>query len=89
MDDFNYTVNRIGTNSKKWDSCEEMFGSGDVIPMWIADMDFPAPEPVVSAIVLRASHNIFGYTAMPDSYLDAVASWMERRHHWRIEKEWI
>lgn len=89
MDEFNYSVNRIGTNSKKWNSCEAKFGSGDVIPMWIADMDFPVPEPVVSAIESRASHGIFGYTAMPDSYLDAVASWMEGRHHWKVEKEWI
>jgi len=89
MRDFSKAINRIGFNSKKWDACESMFGSKDIIPMWIADMDFQVPEEAVQAIAARADHGIFGYTGTPDSYLNAVVSWMERHHHWNIEKEWI
>lgn len=89
MRNFDQVVNRLGFNSKKWDACEEMFGSRDVTPMWIADMDFPTAEEIVEAIKTRADHGIFGYTGMPDSYSEAVAGWMERRHGWKIEREWI
>lgn len=89
MRDFSKAINRVGFNSKKWDACESKFGSKDIIPMWIADMDFQVPEEAVQAIIARAGHGIFGYTGMPDSYLDAVVSWMGRHHHWNIEKEWI
>lgn len=57
--------------------------------MWIADMDFRVPEKVTEAIEERAAHGIFGYTGMPDSYLEAVQGWMKKHHGWAIEKEWI
>lgn len=89
MRDFSKAINRVGFNSKKWDACESKFGSKDIIPMWIADMDFQVPEEAVQAIIARAGHGVFGYTGMPDSYLEAVVTWMGRHHHWNIEKKWI
>lgn len=89
MNDFSKVTNRMGFNSKKWDARESMFGNRDVIPMWIADMDFQVPQEVINAITARAAHGIFGYTGMPDTYLEAVSSWMKRHHHWDVQKEWI
>jgi cystathionine beta-lyase len=57
--------------------------------MWVADMDFPCPEPVVEALVTRAQHRLFGYTSPTDSYYNAIVNWMKRRHGWEIEPEWI
>ena len=89
MSNFDHIINRVGYNSKKWDACEETFGDKEIIPMWIADMDFRVPEKVTEAIEARAAHGIFGYTGMPDSYLEAVQGWMKKHHGWVIEKEWI
>ncbi|MEF2639583.1 MAG: PatB family C-S lyase [Lachnospiraceae bacterium] len=89
MSNFDHIINRVGYNSKKWDACEETFGDKEIIPMWIADMDFRVPEKVTEAIEERAAHGIFGYTGMPDSYLEAVQGWMKKHHGWAIEKEWI
>lgn len=69
---------RHNTNSFKWDLLKEKFGDEDLIPMWVADMDFKAPECVVDAIVKRAEHGVFGYAFTPDSYYKAVADWEER-----------
>ena len=57
--------------------------------MWIADMDLPSPQPVIEALVARAGHGIYGYTRPTTAYFDAVVQWMERRHAWRVEPEWI
>ena len=57
--------------------------------MWVADMDFPCPEPVVKALKERARHGIFGYTQPDQAYLDAVTGWMRKRHGWPIEASWI
>jgi len=77
-------VNRKNTNSVKWDSVPE-----DVLPLWVADMDFPSPPKVIEALVSRAQHGVYGYTVIPDSYYDAIINWMKKRHNWEIKKEWI
>ncbi len=82
--DFDRVVNRRNTNSVKWDSSKE-----DVIPMWIADMDFPVAEPIVEALQKRVEHGIFGYASIPDAYYEAEAYWWEKRHGFRIKKAWI
>lgn len=89
MNNFSNVIDRAGFNSKKWDARESMFGDCEIIPMWIADMDFRVPEEIVSAITARAAHGIFGYTGMPDGYLEAVISWMKRHHQWDVQREWI
>jgi len=99
--DFDREINRKGTNSVKWEFIKQgndlVFRSepGDsststrLLPMWVADMDFPCPEPVVEALVTRAQHKIFGYTSPTDSYYGAIVNWMKKRHGWEIEPEWI
>ncbi|MBS4174823.1 MalY/PatB family protein [Bacillus sp. FJAT-49736] len=86
---FDQEINRLNTNSVKWDETENIFGEKDLIPLFVADMDFRVPEPVIEAIKKRAEHGVFGYTARDDSYYEAIVGWMKRRHHWEIEKEWI
>ena len=82
---FDEIVPRRGTNSYKWDSA----GDADILPMWVADMDFRTAPPVVEALRKRAEHGIFGYVRVPDAYYAAVTNWFARRHDWQIEKGWI
>lgn len=87
--DFDHVWNRKNTHSIKWDGVESLFGDADLLPMWVADMDFKAPQPVIDALKRRAEHGIFGYTLRPPSYDEAVITWFDKRHRFRIEKEWL
>ena len=87
--DFETVIERKGTICSKWDGMEPIFGTGDILPMWIADMDFKAPPEVIEALRERVDHGIFGYTKRLPSYHDAIAGWFQRRHGWTIDTEWI
>lgn len=82
---FDKINNRRGTNSYKWDSAED----ADILPLWVADMDFETAPAIAEAIRKRAEHAIFGYTRVPEAYYDAVTSWFERRHGWKPQRDWI
>ena len=89
---FDTYLERRNTRSSKWDGCNARFGvdpSVELLPMWIADMDFRSPTEVVEALAQRVQTQAFGYTTVPDSFYDAILSWVERRYHWKIQKEWI
>ena len=86
---FDEIVPREGTNCIKYDAREWMFKTNDVLPLWVADMDFKTPDFIVNAIKERAGHEIYGYTFKPESYFQAIIGWMQRRHNWNIQKEWI
>ena len=80
---------RSNTNCSKWDAVKSLFGREDVIPMWVADMDFPVAKPIVEALKKRAEHEFYGYT-MPGPVLsEAVVDRMERKFNWKIEPEWV
>lgn len=83
--DFDQVIPRRGTDSYKWDSA----GSPDVLPMWVADMDFRTAPAIVDALRRRVEHGIFGYTRVPDSYYEAVTGWFARRHGWTIDRGWM
>jgi len=87
--DFDRIIDRRGTGSAKWDLNEERFGTDDVLDMWVADMDFPCPQPVIDALRRRLEHPIFGYGFAPDSLYEAVIDRTERFFGWKVEKEWI
>ena len=87
--DFDKLIERRGTNSYKWDFAEQFVGEKDALPVWVADMDFQSPPPIIEALKQRVEHGVFGYTAVPDSCYEAIISWMKRRHDWEIEQEWI
>jgi cystathionine beta-lyase len=83
--DFDEIIERRGTGSVKWDESP----SSDVIPMWVADMDFKAAPAILEAIRKRAEHGVFGYALVEDDYYDAIISWFQRRHQWTIRREEI
>lgn len=86
---FDTIIERRNTASWKWDKMEKVFGTTDLLPMWIADMDFAAPPEVVAAVKRKAEHGIYGYATFPHSFYSSVIGWMKRRHDWQIEEEWI
>ncbi|MEC7378271.1 MAG: PatB family C-S lyase [Pseudomonadota bacterium] len=86
---FDVPVSREHTCSVKFDARKAVFGRDDVIPVWVADMDFAAPEAVTRALQERASHPVYGYTLFPDSLYQSMIDWFADRHGWRIEREWI
>lgn len=89
MGNFDLNIDRKNTKSVKWDMAETLFGSTDVIPMWVADMDFKAPKEVNEALMERARHGIYGYTIADDELKDTVVSWNKERHQWNIQPEWL
>lgn len=86
---FNQVINRSNTASLKWDFTEQRFGEKDLLPMWVADMDFASPTEIVNALIKRAQHPVYGYTAPTDEVYNSTINWMKKKHHWDIKKEWI
>jgi cystathionine beta-lyase len=86
---FDRIYDRENTDSAKWNNLREMFGSDDVIPMWVADMDFPAAQPIIDALKNRAEHPFYGYTHPDDSVVQSVVDRMQRKFDWKIEPEWV
>jgi len=82
-------ISREGTDCVKYDLREVIFGRKDVIPMWVADMDFAVPAFVQEAVTKRAAHPIYGYSVIPDSYYDSIISWQNKRYNWQINKNQI
>ncbi len=85
MYDFDKEIMRRGSGCVKWDENPQ----SDIIPMWVADMDFEASPAIREALRRRVEHGVFGYTHVPESYYEAIISWFKRRHGWLIEREWI
>jgi cysteine-S-conjugate beta-lyase len=80
---------REGTNCIKYDLREEVFGNKNVIPMWVADMDFKTPGFIVNSLRSRLDHEILGYSFRPPEYYSSIIEWFRIRHRWQLEKEWI
>lgn len=89
MDIFKYVHDRNHTRSVKWDLRKTIFGTNDVIPMWVADMDFPAPAEVNEAIMRRAKHGIYGYTTINQDVKQSIVDWQFKRHNWQIKPSWL
>lgn len=86
---FDQVVERRNTDCAKWDGVLDVFGRADVLPMWVADMDFRPPEAVVKAVINRAEHGVFGYEKRPARFTEAVVNWMKTRHNWEIDPSWL
>lgn len=86
---FDEMVDRKNTDSRKWGTLEEVYGTADILPMWVADMDFKSADEIIEALKKRAEHGVFGYTWEQDSFYDSIIKWVKRRHNWNIKKEWI
>ncbi|MCX7110729.1 MAG: PatB family C-S lyase [Proteobacteria bacterium] len=87
--DFETVVRREGTASVKWDGRKGYFNSEDLLPMWVADMDFAVPEAVSRAVKKRAGHPVFGYTLATDSVYESLISWMRKRHGYEVQRDWV
>ena len=87
--DFDQLISRENTHCLKFDGRQQYFGTADVTPMWVADMDFAVPECVMRALQERVAHPVFGYTLYPDSLYESIVDWFARRHQWKIERDWI
>ena len=80
--DFDQVIDRGGNLSAKYDERKKKFGTEDVIPLWVADMDFRTAQPIIDALKARAEEGIWGYTTRPDSYFEAIRDWQSRRNGW-------
>jgi cystathionine beta-lyase len=89
MWNFDEPTDREGTDCIKYDRREEIFGVKDVIPMWVADMDFKTPDFIVEALHKRMEHEIYGYSFRSPEYFSSIINWVRTRHNWTLEKEWI
>jgi cysteine-S-conjugate beta-lyase len=89
MWNFDEPADRQGTNCIKYDLRAETFGVKDLIPMWVADMDFNTPDFIVEALRERVNHPVYGYTFKPAEYFSSIIDWQKKKHNWEIEKEWI
>nr|WP_308742960.1 MalY/PatB family protein [uncultured Anaerocolumna sp.] len=87
--DFNKLVDRKNTNSIKYDFAPERGKPDDVLPLWVADMDFPTVPEVTEALVKAGNHGIFGYTEVKEVYFDTLKNWFSSHYHWNIERSWL
>jgi cystathionine beta-lyase len=90
--DFNTFPSRKNTACVKWDAIPSVFGvkkEDDVLPFWVADMDFSCPQPIIDALKQRVDHGIFGYTMVSDDFKGSVVRWMKKRHHSELDASWI
>ena len=83
--DFDSVIDRRGTNSVKYDLTGTLFGRDDVLPMWVADMDFPVAGFILDSIMERLKHPFLGYTFRSDSFAESVTAWLDRRHSWKVD----
>lgn len=86
---FDSIIDRKNTGSEKWDHCDRIFGGENLLPLWVADMDFRTPPEVIKTLSDKAAHGIFGYSTYMDSTYDSVINWFSRRHNWKIDRDWI
>jgi cystathionine beta-lyase len=86
---FDEIIPRENTACVKYDKRKQVFGREDVMPFWVADMDFKAPEPVIQSLQKKIDHGILGYPLKPDGFYESITSWLLRRHGWEVKSDWI
>lgn len=89
LQSFERGVDRRGTHCEKWDGCRQIFGRENVLPLWVADMDFQAAQPIIDALTERARNGVFGYMIRDAASDQAVVDWMQNRHGLPIQPEWV
>lgn len=87
--DFDRIIERKGSGAIKTDALGKYFGKDDLIPMWVADMDFETPDFITEALLERMKHPVFGYTAEPEDYRPAICNWIASHHGWKVQKDWL
>ncbi len=87
--DFDKPIERRGTGALKTDALQERYGRADLLPLWVADMDWETPQFITDALKARLEHSLFGYTIEPEDYWPTVQEWIWNHHQWRVEREWL
>lgn len=87
--DFDKIVDRRRTGAVKYEALRELYGRGDLLPLWVADMDFETPDFIVEALRRRLEHPVLGYTVEPEDYRPAIIDWVRARHGWEVRPEWL
>lgn len=87
--DFDKPIERRGTGALKTDALQERYGRADLLPLWVADMDWETPQFITDALKARLEHSLFGYTVEPEDYWPTVQEWIWNHHQWRVEREWL
>jgi len=87
--DFDRIVDRSGTGALKTDTLQERYGRSDLLPLWVADMDFETPQFITEALRRRLDHSLFGYTVEPPDYWPTVIRWIADRHGWQVDRSWL
>ena len=87
--DFDKIIDRKGTGALKYDALKERYGRDDLLPLWVADLDFETPDFITDAIRKRLDHSLFGYTITPAELWDTVAKWIYEHHEWKVRTEWL
>ena len=87
--DFDKPIDRRGSGDLKHEVLEERYGRGDLLPLWVADMDWETPDFITDALKQRLEHSLFGYTVEPKDYWPTVQQWIETHHQWKVEREWL
>lgn len=86
---FDEVIERRGTDSVKWDGVKSVWGRDDLLPMWVADMDFRTPPFVMEALRKRLEHEVLGYTSACEEWYTSICSWLSRRHGWDVTREML
>lgn len=89
MNKFDEMIDRKNTQSLKWDGMKPYFGRDDILPMWVADMDFRPPAKVIEALQKRVEHGVFGYTITPETVSNAITKWISVRYEWQVDNSWL
>ena len=87
--DFDQIIDRSGSNDIKHCVLQERWGRSDLLPLWVADMDFATPDFIVDALKKRLEHPIFGYTSIPTDYWSAIINWLQSHHNWNVQRQWL
>jgi len=86
---FDKIVSRKNTNCVKYDISSKIFGTDDIIPMWVADMDFQTPDFIINDIKKRLEHEVLAYSIIPNNFYEGIINWISTHHQWKIERSWI
>lgn len=87
--DFDTPVDRTGTGALKYEVLQERYGDSNLLPLWVADMDFETPRFITDALRKRLEHSLFGYTVEPSGYFDSITEWIASHHGWDVRREWL
>jgi len=89
MYNFDEIIDRKGTNAVKLERCKALFGTEDLLPLWVADMDFCTPDFILNAIQERLQHPVLGYSMTPKEFFPLMQKWIADHHNWSVKREWI